>query len=229
MKSDGVLKLDINYYVKQQIHPVVGRLCEPIEGTDNAQLAEHLGLDTAQYHREKPVDADEEFAGGLTVTQTDEEKFKDVEKLVVTCPSCRADFEISGMVRGDVNDLTSELECGLNCTNCQARIPIKLLCNLMTLKMRAYINKYYQSWSICEDASCGARCRTTQCIVCGARVFPEYSANQLHNQMMWFKTMTDSERLKEKLADKNAQVRGPQPIGIIFSIQLLPALIQKKL
>lgn len=34
---------DSHYYLAQQIHPVVMRLCDPIEGTDAAILAECLG------------------------------------------------------------------------------------------------------------------------------------------------------------------------------------------
>lgn len=34
---------DTHYYLAQQIHPVVSRLCDPIEGTDAARLAECLG------------------------------------------------------------------------------------------------------------------------------------------------------------------------------------------
>lgn len=43
--SDGKLKIDLNYYLAQQIHPVVTRLCEPIEGIDASQIADCLGLD----------------------------------------------------------------------------------------------------------------------------------------------------------------------------------------
>jgi hypothetical protein len=32
------------------VHPLVARLCGPIEGTDHAHLAECLGLDSAKYH-----------------------------------------------------------------------------------------------------------------------------------------------------------------------------------
>lgn len=33
-----------------QVHPLVARLCGPLEGTDHARLAECLGLDSAKYH-----------------------------------------------------------------------------------------------------------------------------------------------------------------------------------
>lgn len=43
LKNSETLKLDFKYYLSQQIHPVVSRLIEPIEGTDSAQIAESLG------------------------------------------------------------------------------------------------------------------------------------------------------------------------------------------
>ena len=48
-KSDGLLEIDIDWYLTQQIHPPISRLCGPIEGTDPAQIAECLGLNPAKY------------------------------------------------------------------------------------------------------------------------------------------------------------------------------------
>jgi DNA polymerase alpha subunit A len=42
-KTNEKLKVDVKYYLAQQIHPVVSRLCDPIEGTDAARIAECLG------------------------------------------------------------------------------------------------------------------------------------------------------------------------------------------
>lgn len=44
MKADGTLKVDLNWYLAQQILPPVSRLCENIEGTDVPQLASCLGI-----------------------------------------------------------------------------------------------------------------------------------------------------------------------------------------
>ncbi|KAK7051399.1 DNA-directed DNA polymerase alpha catalytic subunit pol1 [Paramarasmius palmivorus] len=41
-KTDSNLKIDYEYYLSQQVLPPVERLCEPIEGTDRARLAECL-------------------------------------------------------------------------------------------------------------------------------------------------------------------------------------------
>lgn len=42
--------IDANYYLSQQIHPVVTRLIEPLDGTDAHTIAEFLGLDASAYH-----------------------------------------------------------------------------------------------------------------------------------------------------------------------------------
>ena len=41
-KSGGTIKLDIEWYLSQQILPPISRLCAPIEGTDVQQLASAL-------------------------------------------------------------------------------------------------------------------------------------------------------------------------------------------
>ncbi|KJE89758.1 DNA polymerase alpha subunit I [Capsaspora owczarzaki ATCC 30864] len=46
------LNVDVEWYLKYQVHPVISRLCDPIEGTSAALIAEYLGLDTTPYtHR----------------------------------------------------------------------------------------------------------------------------------------------------------------------------------
>ena len=48
--SQGKLAVDLEYYLGNQVLPVVSRLCAPIEGAcDAGQLAECLGLDSAKY------------------------------------------------------------------------------------------------------------------------------------------------------------------------------------
>ena len=42
LKSE-TLSVDTQYYLANQVHPVVARLCDPIDGTDAARIAECLG------------------------------------------------------------------------------------------------------------------------------------------------------------------------------------------
>jgi DNA polymerase alpha subunit A len=49
LKGGETLKLDTKYYLGQQVHPVVTRLCEPIDGIDSYQVAQALGLDPSGF------------------------------------------------------------------------------------------------------------------------------------------------------------------------------------
>ena len=61
-----------------QVHPVVSRLCAPIEGTDAARLADCLGLDTARYAQAAAAAnanaVEEALLGGAALD--DEERYK---------------------------------------------------------------------------------------------------------------------------------------------------------
>jgi hypothetical protein len=45
-----------------QVHPVVSRLCAPIEGTDAARIADCLGIDAAKVRPRLYLQADESLA-----------------------------------------------------------------------------------------------------------------------------------------------------------------------
>ncbi|CAK5056119.1 unnamed protein product [Meloidogyne enterolobii] len=49
--ANDELSVDKNYYLAQQIHPVVMRLCEPIVEIDAYKIAEILGLDPSGYRK----------------------------------------------------------------------------------------------------------------------------------------------------------------------------------
>jgi hypothetical protein len=44
-RSGGILKPDVEWYLTQQILPSVSRLCEPIDGLSQGQIAQRLGLE----------------------------------------------------------------------------------------------------------------------------------------------------------------------------------------
>lgn len=43
LKKQANLTIDVQYYLSQQIHPVVARICEPIDGIDSVLIAAWLG------------------------------------------------------------------------------------------------------------------------------------------------------------------------------------------
>jgi DNA polymerase alpha subunit A len=44
MPTNTHLKPDVQYYLKNQVHPVVSRLCELLEGVDAVRIADFLGI-----------------------------------------------------------------------------------------------------------------------------------------------------------------------------------------
>lgn len=60
-----------------QVHPLVARLCGPIEGTDPARLADCLGLESAKFHSAtNAVEESREDPFASTVTLDDESRFQ---------------------------------------------------------------------------------------------------------------------------------------------------------
>lgn len=80
VKERTELKVDIGYYLAQQLHPVVSRLCDPLEGTDASRIAKCLGLDPEQYRRTSGGDS---LNANEERSMNDQERFMECEKLKV--------------------------------------------------------------------------------------------------------------------------------------------------
>jgi DNA polymerase alpha subunit A len=94
---------DYDWYLNQQVHPPVARLCAPMDGTDVAHIAECLGLDSSKFHVSVAAEqAEQEELYTLDSQINDEERFKDVEKLNVRCRGCQQRFDIAGVARLEV-------------------------------------------------------------------------------------------------------------------------------
>ncbi|ERE64153.1 DNA polymerase alpha catalytic subunit isoform 1 [Cricetulus griseus] len=186
-KQDN-LTIDTQYYLAQQIHPVVARICEPIDGIDAVLIALWLGLDSTQfrvhqYHKDEETDA---LLGG-PAQLTDEEKYKDCEKFKCPCPTCGTENIYDNVFEGSGIDLEPSL---YRCSNvdCKAS-PLTFmvqLSNKLTMDIRHCIKKYYdgsyenfenhcfhdlsemcssifctiqKGWLICEEPTCRSRTR----------------------------------------------------------------------
>lgn len=89
LKSNNTLKIDVKYYLSQQIHPVVSRLCDPIDGTDAARIAECLGLDPTSYRRQlQRADETDDLGLGEKSVLDAQERFRDCDKFKFTCMKC---------------------------------------------------------------------------------------------------------------------------------------------
>ncbi|KAG1174483.1 hypothetical protein G6F71_004866 [Rhizopus microsporus] len=155
---DAVIKdnmqLDIEWYLQQQVHPPLTRLCSPIEGADPVRLAECLGLDTSRYHHYQGDNNDEELMT-LDSQLSDEERFKSSERLQLECNHCDQKFEYDGILR----QVDGRIECGLECVHCHQLISPGSFKAQLIMCIRSFINRYYQGWLICDDATCRNRTR----------------------------------------------------------------------
>ena len=95
-KAAGALKIDINWYLANNVLPVVARMCDVIPETSASRIADCLGLDATKFHRfskgdTEMVDDDDVLDAGQV---DDKEKYKDCERLSITCPRCKENFEL---------------------------------------------------------------------------------------------------------------------------------------
>lgn len=97
--GDGAWDVDVEYYLSQQVHPVVSRLCAPIEGTDAARIADCLGLDASRFHRQVAgaAGAKEEALFEVASSFDDEDRFRHCEPLQLSCPLCSTSFTFPGV------------------------------------------------------------------------------------------------------------------------------------
>ncbi|KAL7374271.1 hypothetical protein ABVT39_025356 [Epinephelus coioides] len=219
-KQEG-LSLDTQYYLAQQVHPVVSRICDPIEGIDGVLIATWLGLDPSHFRAHQQYQREEEADGtlGAPVQLTDEERYKDCERFTFTCPQCGTDNIYDSVFEGAGSKLEPSLlrcchiPCGSRPIDYQVNISNKLL-----LDIRRHIKKYYSGWLVCEDQACQNRTRRLPiafsrhgpiCPACSrATLRPEYSEKALYNQICFYRFIFDWEHAVAKVLqgdEKNHQ------------------------
>lgn len=221
LQKQESLSLDAQYYLAQQIHPVVSRICDPIEGIDGVLIATWLGLDPSQFRAQQQYQREEEADGmlGVPVQLTDEERYKDCERFTFTCPQCGTDniydsvFEGAGLKLEPSLLRCCHLPCGGSPLDYSVNISNKLL-----LDIRRHIKKYYSGWLVCEDQACQNRTRRLPiafsrhgpiCPACTrATLRPEYSEKALYNQLCFYKFIFDWDYATAKVlqSDERTQV-----------------------
>eukprot|EP00985_Skeletonema_marinoi_P027904 scaffold23518_cov225-Skeletonema_marinoi.AAC.19 len=226
-RSKGALKPDVEWYLAQQILPPISRLCEPIEGTSPGILAEKLGLDSSKYNSIS-VDINEDDIVDYTPASClpDEERFKDVEKFVMTCAACDESAEFPGVFRltKDVENGMTFVQSGFRCPNpncarpdnwgeedvafCGAKVLNKI--NMMKKEMQ---KKYYDGLVRCDDPMCGLETRQLSvcegcCLKagCNGRMKLVYSESTLQTQLKYFDSLFDIEHACKQLSKAKATI-----------------------
>lgn len=207
-----VPKIDVHYYLAHQLHPIVTRLCEQIEGTDAGRLATCLGLDATKFkaaasraHRERAADG-----LGESVIQTSAQRFRDCERFTFKCPHCGAANLVASAFRRDVVaaggaatvpvlEQCSSRECGRSAVQFVAVVR-----NQLVLAMRAAVRRFYENWLVCDEPNCSSNTRWVThvlggngaqrpvCVTCKVgTMHRQYGERDLFAQLSYYQYMFD--------------------------------------
>ena len=212
-KQSNHLKIDINYYLAQQLHPVISRLCDPLDGTDSGRIAQCLGLDPEQYRKHiysNDTGRDE------TIGSKDEDRFRTCVKFqMLPCKDCgegsgdSKPIALDSPVRNSGKDAYFALTRCSN-SNCKSNPldNIEMIMNKLTLKIREHIKQYYQGWIVCEDPGCSGRTKQLPlsfqrafpiCETCRkATMYTEYTDSQLYLQLLYYQHLFDTQRALDR-------------------------------
>lgn len=212
-KAGGLLEIDYDWYLENQILAPIIRLCDPIQGTSPKRIAECLGIGDSKLanrynHNSSSLhDNDDRFFKPLSLD--DIERFKDAEKFILHCNYCQTNFPFENIVTRslDDDDGSSCFILGHSCTNdaCQAELEYSVVCNQLHLFIRKHIQKYYAGWLSCDDPSCSHRTRSLflksgvpKCTFprCGGKMNLEYSSSRLFNQLCYLQAKFDYSKFK---------------------------------
>ncbi|KAF9244111.1 hypothetical protein BU15DRAFT_86076 [Melanogaster broomeanus] len=186
------LSIDFDHYLAHQVLPPIERLCEPIEGTDRARLAECLGLDPGRYRVSGGTEAGSAFTT-FDSQVSDAERFRNSEPFLVRCRGCQGHMTFSPMWERESS--------GPACLACSHKFGTPSLQAQLEVQIRACIGRYYEGWTICEDPTCGHRTRSMgvygrRCVRQGCRGTArfEYSDVELYNQLRFYAMLFDPEK-----------------------------------
>uniref|UniRef100_A0A0V0J224 DNA polymerase n=1 Tax=Schistocephalus solidus TaxID=70667 RepID=A0A0V0J224_SCHSO len=165
------LKVDVQYYLAHQIHPVVSRLVAPIEGTSPAHIADCLGLDPTAYRRTMASAGEEglnevenyddggSFFSGAFISEAD--------PLSISCPRQKetgctgvAELRMSPFSQAGLATWACP-GCGENLLKNQSQACGVV--NKLVLQARRHIIDYETGWLVCEDPACGLTTRNLAC------------------------------------------------------------------
>ncbi|CAB9498953.1 DNA polymerase alpha catalytic subunit (Fragment) [Seminavis robusta] len=220
LRSGGVLKPDVEYYLAQQILPPVARLCEPIQQTSQRVLASKMGLDSAKYSQSAAF-GDEEFDNDdVDYTpescKPDRERFQNVEKFKFRCSACKVESEFPGVFHVAKNPDGTVLVEGLRCVNPECSSPnfwgcnnhfqcFARLGNAMTLWVHNLHKKYYEGVIRCDEPMCSLETRQLSvhggiCLRrgCNGRMKSVCTERAVHTQLKYLETLFDIEHACEQ-------------------------------
>lgn len=202
-----MLQIDTQWYLAQQLHPPIWRLCEPIDGMESSQVAECLGLDPAKFHTYNPISSSEQSRDEMQLTASELQRFSEAEPLLIKCSGCSQSLAFRGVIGQGTGSISANEWLGaraLCCSNCGEKYRAPLLVNALALALRKHVALYYSAPLRCEEPSCRDISRSISthisrddageplfpvCTVpgCKGKMLKTYKDRQLHTQLLFMK------------------------------------------
>ncbi|XP_039120011.1 LOW QUALITY PROTEIN: DNA polymerase alpha catalytic subunit-like [Dioscorea cayenensis subsp. rotundata] len=256
-RDGGNWMIDINYYLSQQIHPVVSRSCAFIQGTSPARLADCLGLDSSKYQ----YNASESAGKGPTALLSvfyDGERYSGCVPLKLSCPSCSSSFDcppISSLLSTSSNRSQSKTQTEnepinfwrtMQCPRCPGDVDCRLspamIANQVKRQADGFTSLYYRGLMICDDELCKHTTRSINLRVigdaergtvcpnypcCNGHLVRQYTEADLYKQFSYLCYILDSKRFLEKLALKDRAPFEKELATIRPAVELASSVIHK--
>lgn len=209
LKADPSLIPDVEWYIGKQIFPPVERLCANIVGTSTSQLAEKLGLDVRRYNSlqsQQNSSSNDLEIHPLDSQVPDEVRFAECVRLSIRCRKCKTSSPFEGLAVSFDRVSAS----GLQCPSCSAAISTLSVVAQVEHAVRAETTRYYEGWLVCDDSQCGNRTRQvsvygSRCLGpkglardCLGRMRHEYSEKAIYNQLVYFASLWDVDKARNK-------------------------------
>jgi DNA polymerase alpha subunit A len=205
VRRDPSLKVDAEWYLAQQVHPPIARLCEHIDGTDSARIALCLGLDAKKYGGHganapsRPANEGPRLMTGLS----DEERYGDCRKVEILCGTCRALTPLGSIITDSADG--QRFASALACAACHAKFsPQAVCCQILTL-IRETLEAYHAYWLQCDECQVQTRrmrVYESRCVTdaCRGSLTPRLTGQHVYTQLLYLKSMFDFEKVRSRVA-----------------------------
>ncbi|GAA5888512.1 hypothetical protein JCM6882_008978 [Rhodosporidiobolus microsporus] len=216
-RQGSTLQIDFEVYLSTQVLPPIERLCEHIEGTEKARLAECLGLDFTRY--KSSLDVPEREFKTLQSQLTEAQRFAECEPFRVRCRTCGTESLFDGISENKAGLLSKN---GFFCSSidCQSPLSAPSVAVQLDLQIRSFIARFYEAWLVCDEQTCSNRTRMMsvygkKCLIGGCRgaMHFEYSDSKLYDQLLYFDTLVDIDKALLKAAGT------PQQDDVVSRVQ----------
>ncbi|KAI4327437.1 hypothetical protein L6164_019898 [Bauhinia variegata] len=181
-REQGKWMIDINYYLSQQIHPVVSRLCASIQGTSPERLADCLRLDSSKFQHKSSEAFNGDPSSSLLFAADDEERYRGCEPLVLSCPSCSGTFDCPSIFKSvcllggdketslDIKESNYNFWRKLRCPKCSddvGRISPAMIANQVKRQAEKVVSMYYRGLLTGDDETCKHTTRSVNFLLVG--------------------------------------------------------------